>query len=391
MWIIRSWELSVVEPQSFSGRSEKSCCLTDEGLETLEPAIKQRDKKQQSNVCLATECGCDRSTISKIRNRSGAVVLSKIFQLFSLLDLDLEETHWEEWRDESLPSSHNPKQRQHESQISQQVAELLWKLDYRAQETAFIDLLCKSRRAELALVRASEPEIQKWLVKRLAKQVPLFGSAKKYSVSVAALELLGNYDGLWHEIKMKLTDSALLTSKRMSPRPDSEEIISFLVELAETTPIIIAVYGLKASGQMRTKLLEDFWAPLVRQVYAQPDKASRIRLYLFLAESPSERKNESSKELVTITTCNADISVNLDTLKPLKKISVNDVKGWIDSDVVYSSLSQLIKEEDVKHLLENEIPAWKSISPNETIQNLCLAFQLEDGVDKIKRYWELAG
>jgi formylglycine-generating enzyme required for sulfatase activity len=79
-------------------RSTKSCVLTNQGLQVLEAAISSRNKKQQSNVQLARDSSLDRSTVSKIRDRSSAVGLSKLSDLFSALNLELEPEHWHEWQ-----------------------------------------------------------------------------------------------------------------------------------------------------------------------------------------------------------------------------------------------------------------------------------------------------
>ena len=95
MPIICTWELRVAN-LSLSGdrqkRNEKQCRLTPEGQKILEAEI---SRQRISGKKLAEEAEISRDTVAKIRQAQEPATLSNIYKLFSSLNLDLEEKHYE--------------------------------------------------------------------------------------------------------------------------------------------------------------------------------------------------------------------------------------------------------------------------------------------------------
>ena len=111
MPIICTWELRVSN-LSLSGdrqkRNEKQCRLTPEGQKLLEAEISRR---RISGKKLAEEAEISRDTVAKIRQAQEPATLSNIYKLFSSLNLDLEEKHYESGiLGLNKQSNHQPKQ-----------------------------------------------------------------------------------------------------------------------------------------------------------------------------------------------------------------------------------------------------------------------------------------
>lgn len=73
-------------------RNEKQCRLTSEGQKLLEEEISRREISAKK---LAEDAGISRDTVAKIRQAKDPATLSNIHKLFSSLNLDLEENHYE--------------------------------------------------------------------------------------------------------------------------------------------------------------------------------------------------------------------------------------------------------------------------------------------------------
>jgi DNA-binding Xre family transcriptional regulator len=85
-------------------RNEKQCRLTSEGQKLLEEEISRR---RISAKKLAEEAGISRDTVAKIRQAKEPATLNNIDKLFSSLNLDLEENHYES---AVIGNSRKPKQ-----------------------------------------------------------------------------------------------------------------------------------------------------------------------------------------------------------------------------------------------------------------------------------------
>lgn len=358
--------------ESPDNRSKKQCRLTDLGLRLLEGKISKLDRKQQSNNSLATECGCDRGTISKIRNGPGAVVHSKLCDLFSVFNLDLEDKHWEEWESKADDLQLNQTIKQSAklphtvnlpTKTQQKIVDLLWTLNCRAQENDF-QSQCQSslQRSHLFVVQAPDPRIQKWLVKRLILQ---YHNAQPYSLNVRSHPMRVDFNAFWEEIKSRL---------KLSTTASPDVVLQCLCEMAQTKPVFIAVFGLHRSQETRDNFLEQFWLPLSQKFCAQPTKSFKAKLVLFLIEEPQTSPLANWQDF-----CH---------LPPLTEITAPEVEAWLET--VHPFFSQAIGEDRLEHLVQIDLPQWGT-QPAQVIDEVCCAIQLKNGIADIESYWELAG
>lgn len=347
----------------------KRVCLTQKGWQKLEAVINRLAKEEQSNAAIGRRCECDRETISKIRNRKGAVTFSKLESVFSSVDLDLEEEDWQGAQGESAP----PASRRNEQLLSQpaipflccsqQVAELLWDLNCIDQVTEFERNL-GSRPAHVFIVQAKGNTVQKWLIKRLLLKRQ---NAQKYCLD-ARVQLRLDFDEFWRGLTRKFN----LASRQ------PEALIEEVCMLAQTQLVVIAVYGLASLRPIRDQILSKFWIPLHQQLSTQSTKSSRAGVLLFLADDPENLAFPPP------------VCANLFPLPALTAISTDEIRRWITLDPVYEALIGKLGEPNVNQVVENELGGWQ-LSPQEVIDELCYLFQLPNGLAEIETYWELAG
>ncbi len=95
----------------------------------------------------------------------------------------------------------------------QEIADLLWLLDYSAQEQVFKEVTqnCKER---AFLVQTDEEKIQRWLVRRLARCVSDFDRAKKYHIRIRSHPMRSDFDAFWHT-KQHLQDQKNETGEQL--------------------------------------------------------------------------------------------------------------------------------------------------------------------------------
>jgi transcriptional regulator with XRE-family HTH domain len=360
----------VVKSQASGKRSEKRCCLTDQGLQLLEKAISSRDKEKQSNAQLAADAGCDRGTISKIRNGKDALNLSSIFALFSALDLDLADEHWQEWQKDAASQSTDQSRNRQPEQLqsssvptkAEQVANLLWSLNCDDQENSFKNRCKLPERSHLFLVQVPDERIQRWLVKRFIHK---YHSANPYQLNVRSHPMRFDFSEVWQEFanRLKLSTAA------------PEVVLQCLCDLAQTKPIFIAVFGLHQS-EVRDRFLQEFWVRLCEKFCAETTRSIKSKLVLFLIEEPQARLFESFQDVHSFS--------------PLTEISGADVTDWIQLKSVYELLSQTIGEDKLERLVQSDLPSWNT-EPYLMIDKVCFAFGLKNGIAEIESYWELAG
>lgn len=260
---------------------------------------------------------------------------------------------------------------------ARQVTECLWELDCESQCQTFSSTP-RSRRATAFVVQAKDTRIQHWLVKRLVHQIPNVANAKVFPFVVPTHPMWKNrnFDELWLDLARKLQCAA-----------DPATVIAALVQVYQTKPIIIAMYGwsgMTRSQKLQQQVLNELWKPLVQAVGALETQPIRSRIILFLAEgcepSPPNSLRESGAGDLVLPTC----------LAPLTEITSDQVAKWIESDRVFPVLSQLMSAENLEILIREEILEWNS-DPAYAIEQICYIFKLENGIADIEAEWRLAG
>ncbi len=259
----------------------------------------------------------------------------------------------------------------------QEIADLLWLLDYSAQEQVFKEVTqnCKER---AFLVQTDEEKIQRWLVRRLARCVSDFEHAKKYQIRIRSHQMRSDFDAFWQEFKQDIGNEI-----------NRETVIQGLAELCKQKSIIIAIYGLSFLEPEKVLQFHDFWFDLVNQVRSR-QRFFRSHLVLFLAE---ENKNSVLNKLHPLKLIHPhtmnEPQAPIIHLTPLEKILQKDVTTWLGQQNVYDLLN--LADEQAQSIVDQDIPNW-SETPLAMLEEICCTlFKVEEGIAAIEPYWKLAG
>ncbi|MEP1075178.1 caspase family protein [Leptolyngbya sp. PL-A3] len=258
-----------------------------------------------------------------------------------------------------------------------QIVECLWSLNCKSQCDEFGTGPVRPRRAAAFVVQAKDTRIQQWLVKRLVNQIPNVANAKVFPIVVPSHPMWKrrNFDELWLDLSRKLECPA-----------DPTSVIDALVQIYRTKPIIIAMYGwteMARSQTLQQDVLTKLWQPLVKAIGALEEQPVRSRAILLLAEGHDSAASASQVG----SPDDADIPKRL---APLTEITYEHLADWMESDAVFSVLSQLMPQEQVELLIREEIQEW-STDPVQAIEQICYIFNLDNGIADIEAEWRLAG
>ncbi len=253
-----------------------------------------------------------------------------------------------------------------------QLVDCLWSLDYRSQTRVFEDYTCPSRRVAAFVVQARDTRIQRWLVKRLFNQLPNVRNARVFPFVIPAHPLWKHrdFDELWIDL-----------AKMLKCQAESTVVLDKLVEIYQTKPVIVAMYGWQESyrsQQLQKQVLTEFWQPLVQAIRDLPNQPSRSRLVLFLTEG-------ATRDPEVVDDVNFPIR-----LAPLTEIIRDEVADWLDSRSLSPILHQVRSEDAITILIEQEIGEWDA-EPVQTLQEICYVFDLENGIADIESEWRLVG
>lgn len=259
-----------------------------------------------------------------------------------------------------------------------QVVDCLWSLDCETQCQAFKGGIPRSRRAAAFVVQAKDSRIQHWLVKRLVNQIPNVANARVFPFVVPNHPMWKTRDfgELWIDLARKLQCST-----------EPAAVIDALVQVYCTKPIIMAMYGWSGMARSQTlqqQVLDELWKPLVEAVGALDGPPLRSRVILFLAEG---HKPATLSAAAASSPANPVVPLRLE---PLAAITSDHIADWMESDVVYPHLSQVIHPAQLGTLINEEILEWDT-DPVAAIEQICYIFELENGIADIEAEWRLAG
>jgi hypothetical protein len=314
----------------------------------------------------AVEQRADQMPCQRIENNLGGFILIDNCQ--KLKNLELPEVSGGSTQPEVQNRGRSPAE----------VIECLWSLNYRPQDQTFENHIPPSRRAAAFVVQAKDSRIQHWLVKRLFKQIPFGANAKVFTFTVPTHPMKKNRDfnEIWPDLAGKL-----------GCEPERTVVINALVEVYQTKPIILAMYGWSAQPllqQLQQQVLNELWQPLVQAIGTLPIQPPKSRLILFLAEVGDRVADGQPAHGSEV---DAAIPVPLSSLTA---ISSDHVIDWVGHSKVCPLLSQYVSEEKIEILIREEIPTWDT-DPVATIEQICYIFELDNGIADIEAAWRLAG
>lgn len=258
--------------------------------------------------------------------------------------------------------------------VEQKMAAALQRLDYSGQQEVFDEFLDSDRAIEAFVVEVTydiEAELQKCLVSRLSRS--LIGGKSP------AFQTLG-VDRGWRNNPTSELASRLAPALGLAGTVGIGEIHEGLLRLCRTQSVVIVLYGVPAMGNASlSRLMDEFWYPLVAKVEDLQGQASEGRLLLFLAgDRPMELLREQSNTHPT-----------LDYPEVLENITMLDLTNWR-------------KIPEVRQLMNcrcGSVPdltsKLKQIAPQENayaaMENVCGIFGFTGGLEQFEPFWKLSG
>jgi hypothetical protein len=237
----------------------------------------------------------------------------------------------------------------------------------------------KLQRVSAFLIRGKDLNVQRWLVKRLARQIPNFENATKLEFLLSRrLDIRSDFEAFWVDFSEKLQTQA-----------NQDAVLRRLGELCREKPVILALYRFRWLEEDKVVRLYQFWEQLVQQVCHQKNPALRSRLILFLTDGVEESW-QGNCPFQFVAPIEAEYPRFSVALAPLRDILQSDVRGWLEADEVYSELVKQIEDpQQVEYLMRKDILTW-SQEPQQVLDAICGAFQLEEGIAEVEPYWKWA-
>jgi hypothetical protein len=245
---------------------------------------------------------------------------------------------------------------------SQQIAELMWNLDYSKpnQEQKFKDTIDHSNSMAIAFsLSACDPTLQDWLVYRLIRslkrrkwlEIDLTYEESKFSV--------WNLMSIWQQIAEQIED---LTEPNDFARYVNQRFV------------VIKVRKTQLSHQ--EILLEDFWYPLLQQ----------------LNSSDGDRKNDLHLLLFIVNDCDLqlDASYQVCCLEPMLSIDSADIIEWARTPEVSAYLEKDKGKGKFKEWKKDKVPILDCSLPR-LFKTLIAYINPEADLDSVAKSWIIGG
>ena len=258
-----------------------------------------------------------------------------------------------------------------------QLHELLRVLDCNVQEGHFREAIKSFKPAGGFFLRADTRPVQQWLVDRLSHSIPSIESADVVPIDVAPS---------WRR-EFLAFERILATQLNLPADTAIDETIAQICDRCQTKPFVMAIYGVRRLPEtVFNDLMAKFWQPLVRKTEGSPS-ALTTTVVLFLTD---EIKYQCPGTVPQFDSQSPDRIVEL---PPLKSIGTDDVRLWLKRDGVRSLLQGQAKAQ-CEEALRCVVPKTGSRSnewPEDTLNDICWLFGLEEGIAAIEKYWKLVG
>lgn len=261
-----------------------------------------------------------------------------------------------------LPTDASPETEN--SSVAAKVSKRLWLLDYFDQEKVFsTEINCFSQnRSALFLIQTKAPEIQRWLLKRLARQVPNYSNAERFCFDARSHSMRWDFASFWADF-----------AKRLNTDNEPDAVITALREKCQSKLVLISISSIWKEG-LSERLFKEFLTRLVTDVNSQSYAAPRAGLVLFLTEDAS---------LCSEFEC---LNSPITQLPSLEEIQASDITGWLCRDDVYDLLKSLISEEHINQTIQTKICSW-SKAPKDVVEEICCLFRLQYGLAEVEPFW----
>jgi hypothetical protein len=292
-------------------------------------------------------------------------------------------------------------------------------LNYRDQEKEFGDALASEETAQSFLVRVDDLAMQKWLVWRLVNKFYEFEGIseneqeKPLCCVICASRKWSGLDELWDELAKKVGYSLTAAdpgvfhsrhsvsksgeSKQWAPDregdpksrlsesrenettlaadPIADQAIEAIACVCQTRSLILVVHQIQhMTDPVWEAFHQDFWQPLTQQLNQQPCGIARGKCVLFLTGDVAHSCPENFPVLPNFA---AWETVKQDHMRP-----------WLRNQGVRKLLTSGIpcEHDDLERRWIKKLGLKK---PRDVIQGLGQEMGLEDGLDELKKYWDI--
>jgi hypothetical protein len=269
----------------------------------------------------------------------------------------------------------------------EQIANLLWILDYQDQENKFVGLL--PAKAIAVSISAPSELTHQWLTKRLLRRVN-HGGLVNSKLKVILLKPKSSTS----QIKTSLSQwtladicNQIATSLKIKEH-DPNRIIQELARYNTNQPVLIKVNSLQ-NELNRQILIDDFWQLLIAQIdrlnnYPQSCTAKMSPLIMFVLENHDERNN-----------FNDNLALKHYFLSPLR-IGVAHAQNWIVQHPVRTFLLDERTEQAINHLHDHQVSTWtcwQKSTPQDKlsllIETLCRLFVIDCTLSDFDKHWKI--
>jgi hypothetical protein len=244
---------------------------------------------------------------------------------------------------------------------------LLQNLNYREQQDAFDKTIHLSAKA--VLVRVEALSMQKWLVWRLVTR--LYEQRQEREKPRCLMVKASGTWGAQPELFWRWLAGELQCS---SEEPDV--VLEEIIQLSQYRSHIFVIYEMDLLKSSAQKLLvESFWKPLVSRLSEQRGLGEG-KCRLFLTETIDYQVDIAIEELIT--------------LDPWERVLVkSDMLPWLDRLPVLEFLKRTTRQSP-QSLKDDWLQGETLGKPQKVIKLLGQAAGLEDGIEEMKPYWQLA-
>ena len=254
---------------------------------------------------------------------------------------------------------------------SQQMAEVLYLLDYGEQEKRVKTWWRSSDRAQAFFVEVDASDenttLQKWLVKRLQRFTEGGEPPKYLAIRITKTWGEGAVDEFWRYLRQQL---------KLSDDVTVPKILEDLKQLCATKTVVIALYGVSALRSQVNDWLKQVWTELGKIFDGDPTAEIGSRLLMFVTS------DRPVKNLPTLS--------QLQRLPCLKEITIEHVNSWRDEDRVMQWENRCRGESQVTTLDKMMKSGEPWGDPYEVLGRLCQGFGFS-GVEDVEQYWDLLG
>jgi hypothetical protein len=321
--------------------------------------------------------------ISKLDNWAEALVtqakskdwIGKLYQL--LCDKYPNHSEVRQLR-QDLEGIQSPEEAEATINTAQKLAECLWKLDYTDPEEAYGKAISRYYPAIACLIGTTSDEIQRWMLKRLAKQIRNFVRAEVIEIDIGtiAMQYDSSIDGIWKHLGEELTNGRSINY-------GEQEIIEHIRAIAIHQPVVIAfqdVQEVDNADDLVTKIL----VPLMDAV-RNANCNRRAGLFIYLAGDLVDLDNFSCA--VPLSCMSSSGVASLLRLEDLDTIPYCDIEDWFYTDAVCACIEGNLDTEAENHWIQKRLSRINVDDPEKVITKICKAFALK--LADIKPYWDL--